>query len=332
VTSTRSQALRTNARLSGEGTDSAEREPQAEQRTNRQDQSAGPSQARWAARLLRGPAGTRVAGIIFVLIVLGAILAQWLTPVDPLVQNLQRPLHPPTWSWTGWRNPGRTGTYLLGSDELGRDVLSRILWGIRLSLAISSASVVFAMLLGVTLGVATGLRRGALDAAIMMFTDMWLSFPPILLAIVIVAGLGSGLINTVLVLILTNWATYTRVIRSEVLSLREREFVLAARALGSGPRRIAVRHIIPQVIPTALTLATLQFGIIVILEATLSFLGLGVPRPAPSLGNLLADGRQFLWTAWWLTIFPGLTVTALVWSSNILGDWVRDLVDPRLRL
>ena len=284
------------------------------------------------SRLLARRAGSRLAVLVFVAIVMAAISASWLAPADPLAQRLQYALRPPTWTWTAWRNPGTDGAFLFGSDALGRDVFSRVLWGMRLSLGIAAVSVTFAMAVGVGLGVAAGFRRGGTDSVIMMVTDMWLSFPTILLAIVIVAGLGSGLLNTLLVLILTNWPSYTRIIRSEVLSLRDREFVLAARALGSGPGRIARFHILPQVVPTALTLATLQFGVVVILEATLSFLGLGVPQPSPSLGNLLADGRQFLWTAWWLAIFPGLAITALVWSSNILGDALRDAVDARLRL
>lgn len=294
--------------------------------------SRGRSRGGVLSCLLARRAGSRLAVFVFVAIVVAAILASWLAPANPLAQRLQYALRPPTWTWAAWRNPGTGGAFLLGSDALGRDVFSRVLWGMRLSLGIAAVSVAFAMAVGVGLGVTAGFRRGGTDSVIMMVTDMWLSFPTILLAIVIVAGLGSGLLNTLLVLILTNWPSYTRIIRSEVLSLRDREFVLAARALGGGPGRIARCHIFPQVVPTALTLATLQFGIVVILEATLSFLGLGVPQPSPSLGNLLAEGRQFLWTAWWLAIFPGLAVTGLVWSSNILGDALRDAVDPRLRL
>ena len=263
-------------------------------------------------------------GVLTAIVAL-ALLAPWIAPGDPLAQSLARALAPPGAALEGPRT-------LLGTDQLGRDLLSRLLYGGRISLLVVTVTVAASVVLGGALGVWSGYFRGSVDVVVMTLGDVQLSFPSVLLAIAIVAALGPGLANTVVVLIVTSWVSYTRIVRSEVLSLRERESTLAARALGATDPRIVARHIVPQVLAPMLILATLDLGRIVILEAALSFLGLGVPQPAPSWGNLLADGREFLTTAWWLALFPGLAITALVWSTNVTGDWLRDRLDPQLQV
>jgi peptide/nickel transport system permease protein len=256
-------------------------------------------------------------------ILLLACLAPWIAPADPLAQSLGDALGKPRMAIGAVRG-------VLGTDQLGRDLLSRIIFGARISLFVVTITVMASVLVGVALGVVAGYFRGPADAVIMSIGDVQLAFPAILLAIAIVSALGPGLANTILVLVVTSWVGYARVVRSEVLSLRERESTLAARALGAADARIIVQHICPQLMSAITVLATLDLGRIVIMEAALSFLGLGVPQPAPSWGNLLADGREFIWTSWWLALFPGMAITLLVWSTNITGDWLRDRFDPRL--
>jgi peptide/nickel transport system permease protein len=281
-------------------------------------------------RLLRNR-GATLAALVLLGFVVTALLAPVLAPHDPLKQDLRHILAPPSTATTVDRKGNVLPPNYLGTDRVGRDLLSRIVYGARVSLLVSVVSIVCSAVIGTLLSLLAGFYRGMVDTVIMTAADIQLSFPTILLAISIVAGLGPGLRNTVIVLTITSWVWYARVIRSEVLSLREEDFVLAARALGCTNRRIVFRHILQQVLPMLLVLSTLQLGRVIILEAALSFLGLGVQPPQPSWGNLLADGRALLWTAWWMAVFPGLALSLVIWSSNILGDWIRDALDPRLR-
>lgn len=264
-------------------------------------------------------AGTRHAALVGLILIVGvALAAPLLVTVSPTAQDLMVSLEPPS-----RRHP-------FGTDHLGRDLLSRVIHGARVSMVVAITAALASGALGLLAGLAGGYFRGVADTLISALVDMQLSFPPILLAIAIVSALGPSLPNTILVLAITSWTTYARVIRAEALSLREREYVQAARVLGAGSGRLLARHLLPQVLPSMLVLLTLQLGRIVVLEATLSFLGLGVQPPEPSWGNLLADSRDYLTTAWWIALFPGLAITLTVWAVNLAGDWLRDSVDPRM--
>ena len=268
-----------------------------------------------------GTVGWALAGLIVLL----AVLAPILSPHDPLLQDLERRAAAPTISWS------RLGAHPLGNDQLGRDLLSRVIYGSRVSLGVGIAAVVLGGTIGVALGVMSGYFGGWPDRLIMRIADIQLAFPFILLAMTIIAVAGPGLGKLIAVLALSGWVTYARVIRSEVLSVREREFIQAARAVGLRDGRIMLRYVLPNVAAPIIVVATLELARVVILEAALSFLGLGVQPPTPSWGRMLADGRDFLATAWWISTFPGLAIMALVLGVNLVGDWLRDVLDPRIR-
>lgn len=252
-----------------------------------------------------------------------ALLAPWLAPADPTRTHLLDRLTPPAWV------AGGSTRYLLGSDTLGRDVLSRLLYGARVSLLVGFAAVAVAGVLGVTLGLLAGYYGGGLDDLLMRLGDVQLAFPILVLAIAVLAVLGASLGNVILVLGVSGWVTYARLARGETLSLKEREFVVAARALGAPDRVILGRHILPNVLPPIVVVATFSVARMIIAEASLSFLGLGVPPPTPSWGAMLDEGRNYITTAWWLALFPGLAILFLVLGVNLVGDWVRDALDPR---
>jgi len=262
---------------------------------------------------------------VLTLLVLVALLAPVLSPYDPLVQDLTRRAGAPTISLSG------LGPYPLGNDQLGRDMLSRLIYGSRVSLLVGIAVVALGGSFGVALGILAGYLGGWTERILMRLVDIQLAFPLILLALSIVAVLGPSLRNLVVALALTGWVGYARIVRAEVLSLREREFIQAARTLGGSGWRIAFRHILPNVVAPATVVATLELARVVLLEASLSFLGLGIQPPTPSWGRMLADGRDFIATAWWLATFPGVGIMLLVLSVNLVGDWLRDYFDPRLR-
>jgi peptide/nickel transport system permease protein len=279
-----------------------------------------------------GGAGARrtrrlvAAGMGFVLAVaLVAIAAPWLSPQDPTRQSLRGRLAAPTMEGADGR------AHLLGTDHLGRDVLSRVIWGARVSLLVGFAAVVVGGIIGATLGILAGYRGGWLDSAIMTLADAQLAFPFILLAIGIIAVLGPSFPTLILVIGLSGWMSYARVLRSQVLVLRSREFVDAIHALGGSAGRIVARHILPNVLSSLVVIATLELARSIVLEATLSFLGLGVQPPTPSWGGMVQEGREYLDSAWWISTYPGLVLmlTSLVVSRT--GDWLRDLLDPMLR-
>ena len=227
--------------------------------------------------------------------------------------------------------PPGAASHLLGADNLGRDILSRLVYGARVSIAVGLVTVTICAIGGSALGAMAGYARGRLDAGLMLVLDIWMAFPSLVLAIALSAALGAGLPNLILALVLTGWVSYCRIVRAQVLSLREREFVLAARVVGASGRRIVARHLVPNVLGPILVLATLEMATVIVAEAALSFLGLGVGASQPTWGGMLNDGRQFLRQAWWLATFPGLAISALVLSINLLGDGLRDALDPRLR-
>jgi len=281
---------------------------------------------------VRGGAGARrtrrlvlVGGCFVVALALMAVAAPWLAPQDPLRQTLRGRLGKPTLAAADGK------AHLLGTDHLGRDVLSRIIWGARVSLTVGFAAVLVGGLLGAALGIAAGYRGGLVDSVIMTVADAQLAFPFILLAIGIIGVLGPSFPTLIVVIGLSGWVSYARVLRSQVLVLRSREFVDAIHALGGSVVRVILRHILPNVLSSLVVVATLELARAIVLEATLSFLGLGIQPPTPSWGVMVQEGREYLDSAWWIATFPGvvLMLTSLVVSRT--GDWLRDLLDPTLR-
>jgi len=264
-----------------------------------------------------------VATALVVAFVLAAVLAPLIAPHDPAEQNFLASLAPPTWQ------QGGTIGNLLGGDNLGRDILSRLIYGARVSLIIALFAIALAGSIGVILGLIAGYAGGALDSLIMRIVDAFLAMPFILMALGFVAALGPSVTNIILVMGITNWARYARLVRGEVLSVKGRDFVALARIAGQPRWRIGVRHILPNVANSIIVLATLDLGRVIILESSLSFLGLGVQPPDVSWGLMLADGRAYMIVAWWLTVMPGLAILLSVLSLNIFGDWLRDRLDPR---
>lgn len=266
-----------------------------------------------------------VGGLIFVALVVTGMLAPVLAPHDPQAQALEQRLRPPAWQQRG------SGENLLGADNLGRDILSRIIYGSRISLLVSLVTVTVAALIGCLLGALAGYFGGAVDEIISEVVEVFLAFPFLLLAIALMAFLGAGVGNIIVALVLSRWVQYCRVVRGEVLSLRERDFVTAARALGGGDLYIIVRHILPNTLGSVTVVATFAMAIVIITEASLSFLGLGVPPTIPTWGSMLAEGRSYIYRAPWLSIFPGLAIFVTVLGINLLGDGLRDVLDPKLR-
>jgi len=263
---------------------------------------------------------------IIVLMLLVAIGADVVAPHDPEIGSLGLRFKPPAWQ------AGGSADHLLGTDHLGRDVLSRLLFGARVSLVVGFTAVIVAGLLGVAFGIAAGYLGGWVDEVIMRLTDTWLALPALTFAIFLAAVLGPSELNIVIVLAAVYWTRYARVIRGEVLSLKEREFVRLAIIAGCSRLTIMRRHILPNVLNSAIVLATLMLGVVVVTEAALSFLGVGVPPPKPAWGLMLADGKRGLMAGyWWLTVLPGLCIMLLVLAANLLGDWLRVKLDPQLR-
>ncbi len=267
-----------------------------------------------------------LGGLSFVLVLTAvAVAAPWLAPRDPLRQSLRSRLKPPTLAGPDGR------AYLLGTDHLGRDVLSRTIYGSRVSLTVGLAAVAVGGLVGATLGLLGGFRGGWLDSLVMTLADAQLAFPFILLAIGIIAVLGPSFPTLIAVIGLSGWVSYARVLRGQVLSLRSREFVDAVHGLGGSMARILLRHIVPNVLSSLVVIATLELARAIVLEATLSFLGLGIQPPTPSWGGMIHDGREYLDSAWWISTFPGLVLMATSLVVSRTGDWLRDLLDPTLR-
>lgn len=261
---------------------------------------------------------------IVVLMVIVAVFAPWIAPYDPNAQNLLGRL----------KTPGtevRGVFYLLGSDELGRDLLSRLIYGARISLSVAFLSVILSGCVGILLGMLAGYRRGWVETIIMRLVDIFLSVPAILLAIITVAVLGPGFVNVVLVLALTRWPRYARVAYGQTLAIAGMPYVRLARAMGAGWGRILLVHILPNIIAPLSVVATLEFGLMVLFEAGLSFLGLGVQPPTASWGAMLSVGRNYVSNAWWIATFPGLCLFMLVLSVNLIGDRLSEYLNPKSR-
>ena len=279
-----------------------------------------------------------VAAFIAFVFIFCALFAQWVAPYNPFDAaslELMDSRLPPAWSAEGSRK------YLLGTDDQGRDILSALMYGTRISLVVGFASVLVSLVLGVGLGLFAGFRGGWLDAFLMRLCDVMLSFPAILVALLI-AGVGRALFPNaddslafgvlIISISLTGWVQYARTVRGTTLVERNKEYVQAARVTGVAPLRIMLRHVLPNVLGPVTVLATIQVAAAIIIEATLSFLGVGVPPTSPSLGTLIRIGNDFLFSGeWWITIFPGVTLVLIALSVNLLGDWLRDALNPRLR-
>jgi len=266
-----------------------------------------------------------VGGAILLLLFICGVAAPLLAPRDPQAQTLEDRLRPPRWSENG------SPAYFLGTDNLGRDILSRLIYGSRISLLVGAATVVLAGLVGCTLGGVAGYFGETTDEIVSKMTEIFLAFPFLLIAIAIMAFLGQGVFNLIVALMLSRWVQYCRVVRGEVLSIKERDFVTAAHALGGKNFYILLRHVLPNTLASVTVIATFAMAVVIISEASLSFLGLGVPPHIPTWGSMLSEGRSYINRAPWLTIFPGMAIFITVFGINLLGDGLRDVFDPKLR-
>lgn len=277
---------------------------------------------RWGFLLWRSKTGT-VGLIIVTIAVLTAIFAPWIAPYDPAMINPASMLLPPAWL------EGGTMEHLLGTDNLGRDNLSRILYGSQISILVGVSAVVIAGAIGVTIGLISGYFGGWIDSILMRLVDSFLAIPTILFALVILSIFESGVMTLIIVLGITNWVNYARLVRGETLSIKERDYVKAAHSIGVSDFKIIIKHLLPNVISSFIVISTLSVATTIILEASLSFLGLGVQPPVVSWGSILSDGRDYLATSWWVATFPGIAITITVLGIIFLGDWLRDVIDPR---
>jgi len=281
-----------------------------------------------ARNFLRQAAGRQLPwfpGLVLAALVISAVFAPHLAPQSPTDGDITRKLIPPVWMERGsWEHP-------LGTDRFGRDVLSRIVYGSRISLLVSLIAIGVAGTVGTVLGLVSGYRGRITDALLMRLTDVGLSLPTVLIAVVLVAVSEPSFRNVVVVIALLLWPRFARQVRGETLALKEQDFVALAVVAGRSSAWIISRHIFPNIVPTLLVISTLQVGYVILLEGTLSFLGVGVPPPNPAWGLMIADGRGFLATAWWISLFPGLAMLLTVLAVNLMGDWLRDHLDPKLR-
>jgi len=280
------------------------------------------SRTGWKTLPVRAWLGIFLVGVFLA----GAVAGPWLVPHPPQEQEIARRLRPPAALADGV--PG----YVLGTDQLGRDVLSRIVSGARISLSVSGLATLGAAGVGALLGMLSGFYGGAVDHLLMRIVEIQMAFPYLLLAIAFMLVVPPTIVNVAIVLAISGWVVYARVMRVNALALREQEFVMAARAVGAPDRRILMRHVAPNLIPTMLVLATMQIAQFIIAESALSFLGVGLPPSVPSWGNIMNDGRQYLDSAWWIEVFAGLAIILATAGVGLLGDWFRDVIDPHLRV
>jgi ABC-type dipeptide/oligopeptide/nickel transport system permease subunit len=267
-----------------------------------------------------------VAATVLLLAVASAIGAPWIVPHSPVTVDIQHRLAPPAWM------EGGTRAHLLGTDQIGRDLLSRVIYGGRVSLLIGTAAVLVSSTIGVLLGLAAGYFAGRIDWTIMTLVNVMLTFPFVLLALAVIAVLGPSLVNMIIVLGVADWPLYARVIRAETMAIREREFVLAGRALGMSHFRIIFNQILPNLVSVIVVIATLQVARVIILESFLSFLGLGVQPPTPAWGNMLGEGRVYMLNSWWIATFPGLAIFITTLTINLMGNALRDWLDPHMKV
>lgn len=266
------------------------------------------------------------AGAVLLVIVAATVLAPWISPHDPLAVNIRHRLAPPAWM------AGGSAENLLGTDQVGRDLLSRMIYGGRVSLVTGVAAVLMSATIGVLLGLAAGYFGGSTDWTIMTVINVMLTFPFVLLALAVIAVLGPNLVNMIIVLGVAGWPIYARTVRAETLTIRERDFVVAARALGMSHLRLVFRQIVPNLVSVIVVIATLQVAQVIVLESFLSFLGLGIQPPTPAWGNMLGEGRLYMLNSWWIATFPGLAIFLTTLVINLMGNSLRDWLDPHMRL
>lgn len=276
----------------------------------------------WRTRLGRLPLFSLA---VLALLVIAATFAPLLTPYSPTEGDLADRLTPPAWQ------AGGSAEHPLGTDRQGRDIFARIVYGTRVSLSVSLLAIFVSGSIGVTVGLLAGYFGGWVDAVLMRLTDVALSLPAILIALVLAVVVGPSFLNVIVVIGLVLWPRYARQVRGEARSLMQQEFVALARLAGCSPLRIMLVHLLPNLVPTLLVLATLQVGDVIIFESTLSFLGVGLPPPLPAWGLMVADGRTLITSAWWVAVLPGVAIMLTVLGMNLLGDWTRDRLDPKLR-
>ncbi len=257
--------------------------------------------------------------IILTILIFIAIFSPYITHYKPIEQNIKESLSPPS------------RRHILGTDDLGRDLFSRIIYGTRVSLAVGFIAVGIAVIIGTILGLIAGYFGGWVDSIIMRIVDIMLCFPTFFLILMVIAFLGPSIVNVMIVIGITSWPSLTRLVRGEILSIREREFILAAKGLGLRDIRILFMHILPNIISPIVITATLGVGSAILVESALSFLGLGVQPPTPSWGNILTIGKDYITSAWWLSLFPGLAILITVLAYNMLGEGLRDIIDPKGR-
>ena len=262
---------------------------------------------------------------IMAIFVILAIFAEFIAPYDPKEMSLPDRLTPPFFM------SGGSPDHLLGTDKIGRDILSRIIFGTRVSLSVSAVVILISSVIGTTLGMVAGYLGGRIEAVLMRITDASLAFPALLIALLLAVALGPSFTTVILAISALGWAPYARMIRGEVVKLREEQFVVQARNIGSSPARIIMTHLFPNIANTLVVLMTMSVGLVILIEASLSFLGAGIPPPTPSWGSMVADGRDLFERAWWISFFPGLAIGLVVLSGNFLGDWLRDRLDPKMR-
>ena len=263
--------------------------------------------------------------LVLTTLIVAAVFAPLIAPHDPIEQRLFERHAPPVWFAEG------TSDALLGRDHVGRDVLSRVIYGARVSLLVAGVALAVGVTFGTALGVMAGYAGGVVDQLIMRLVDVYLALPFIFIALVVAVTMGTSFTIVIAIIALVAWSQFVRNIRAEVLSLKEREYVALARVAGASPLRIIFRHLLPNFINTVIVIATLRVGQLILAEATISFLGAGIPAPTPAWGLMVAEGRDYINSAWWGTFFPGLAIFFVVMSFNFLGDWLRDRLDPRLR-
>ncbi|MFC1937707.1 ABC transporter permease [Chloroflexota bacterium] len=267
----------------------------------------------------------KIYSFLLLAIIATAIFADVIAPHSPLKASIAISLQPPAWV------DGGDPSHLLGTDYFGRDVLSRLIFGARISMIVALLAISLTTAIGTVLGLLAGYLGGWVDTIIMRVVDIFFSFPSILLALVLAVVLGPSFQNVIIIMVLVIWARFARQVRGETLSIKERDFVTIAEAMGVSSWKIMARHIFPNVVPTLLVLVTLEVGHVVLMEATLAFLGVGIPPPNPSWGIMISEGRDWLEAAWWICVFPGIAILLTVLTMNMLGDWIRDKLDPKLR-
>ncbi|MGG1573524.1 ABC transporter permease [Fictibacillus sp. NRS-1165] len=260
--------------------------------------------------------------VLLLLVVLMAVFAPLLAPLDPQAQNIEWRLKPPGWTDTEGHK------HILGTDQLGRDIFSRVILGSRVSISVATGAVLIGGVMGLVIGMVSGYSGGWVDSALMRLADMQLAFPFILLALTMVTILGPSVWNVILVLSITSWISYAKVVRSSVLSIKHLEFIESTRAIGASRFTVLFRHILPNIMSPFIVVASFEIATLIIAESSLSFLGLGVPASQPTWGGMLADGREYMIDAWWIAVFPGLMLMLVAISANLFGDGLRDALDP----